>query len=59
MRLERRLRNISPCFALFDNVLSGIWVWCVDAIVYELGSFKLIVFSDGSLVLNIVVGGFR
>ena len=55
MRLEWRLGNISACFAWLDNCFSGIWVWCVDYIVDELGSFTLIGFSDGSLVWTIVV----
>ena len=59
MRLEWRLGNISACFAWLDNVLSGIWDWCVDAIVDELGSFTLIGFSDGSLVWTIVVRASR
>ena len=54
MILEWRLGNISTCFAWLDNVFSGIWDWCVDAIVDELESFTLIGFSDGSLVWNIV-----
>ena len=55
MRLEWRLGNISACFAWRDQFFSGIWAWCVDAIVDELGSFKLLGFSDGPLVWNIVV----
>ena len=55
MRLEWRLGKISACFSWLDKLFSGIWDWCVDAIVYELGSFTLIGFSDGSLVWNIVV----
>ena len=55
MRLEWRLGNISACFAWLDKCFSGIWAWCVDAIVDELGSFKLIGFSDGPLVWTIVV----
>ena len=55
MRLEWRLGNITACFAWLDKSFSGIWAWCVDAIVDELGSFKLIRFSDGSLVWTIVV----
>ena len=55
MRLEWRLGKISACFAWLDKYISGIWTWCVDAIVDELGGFILIGFSDGSLVSNIVV----
>ena len=55
MRLEWRLGNISACFAWLDECFSGIWAWCVDVIVDELGSFTLIGFSDGSLVCTIVV----
>ena len=55
MRLEWRLGNISSCFSWIDKCFSGIWDWCVDAIVAELGSFTLIGFSDGSLVWTIVV----
>ena len=54
MILEWMLGNISACFAWIDNVFSGIWAWCVDAIVDELGSFTLIGFSDGYLVWTIV-----
>ena len=59
MRLEGKLGNISACFAWLDNCFSGIWAWCVDAIVDELGSFTLIGFSDGFLVWNIVVRASR
>ena len=59
MRLECRLRNISLCFAWLDKVFGGIWSWCVDAIVDELGSSTLIGFYDGSLVCNIVVRASR
>ena len=59
MRLEWRLGKISACFAWLDNFFSGIWAWCVDAIVDELGSFTLIGFSDGSLVWTIVVRASR
>ena len=59
MRLEWGLGNISACFAGLDNFLSGIWAWCVDAIVDELGSFTLIGFSDGSLVWTIFVRSSR
>ena len=55
MRLEWRLGNIPACFAWLDNFFYGIWDWCVDAIVDELGSFIFIGFSDGSLVWTIVV----
>ena len=54
MRLEWRLGNIFACFAWLDKCFSGIWAWCVDAIVDELGSFTLIGFSDGSLVWKII-----
>ena len=46
--------NIYACFYCLDNYFSGMWAWCVDDIVYELGSFTLIGFSDGSLVWTIV-----
>ena len=59
MRLQWRLGKISECFSWLDKFCSGTWAWCLDAIVDELGSFKLIGFSDGSLVCNIVVGEFR
>ena len=59
MRLEWRLGNISACFAWLDNIFSGIWAWCVDAIVDELGSFTLIGFSGGSLVWTIFVRSSR
>ena len=59
MRLEWRLGNISACFAWLDRIFSGIWDWCVDAIVDELGSFILIGFSDGYLVWNIVFRASR
>ena len=59
MRLEWRLGKISEYFAWLDNFFSGIWAWCVDAIVDELGSFTLIGFSGGSLVWNIVVRASR
>ena len=59
MILEWRLGNISACFAWLDTFFSGIWAWCVDAIVEELGSFTLIGFFDGSLVWNIVVRASR
>ena len=50
MILEWRLGKISACFAWLDNIFSGIWDWCVDSVVDELGSLTLIGFSDGSLV---------
>ena len=53
MRLEWRLGNISACFDWIDKFCSGIWSWCVDAVVDELGGFTLIGFYDGSLVWNI------
>ena len=59
MRLEWMLEKISACFAWLDNVFSGIWDWCVDAIMDELGSFTLIGISDGSLVWTIVVRASR
>ena len=59
MILEWRLGNITACFAWLDKYLSRIWDWCVDAIVDELGSFTLIGFSDGSLVLTVVVRASR
>ena len=55
MILEWMLGNISACFAWLDKYFSGIWAWCVDTIMDELGSFTLIGFSDGSLVWTIVV----
>ena len=54
MRLEWRLGKISSCFSWLDDVFSGVWGWCMDAIVDELGSFTLIGFSDGFLVWNII-----
>ena len=59
MRLEWRLVKIFACFAWLDKLFSGIWAWCVDTIVDELGSFTLIGFCDGSLVWNIVVRACR
>ena len=59
MRLEWRLRNIYACFAWIDKCFSGIWAWCVDAIVDELDSFTLVGFSDEYLVWTIVVGASR
>ena len=59
MRLEWSLGNISACFTWLDKRFSGIWAWCVDAIVDELGSFTLIGFYDGSLVWTIVVRASR
>ena len=47
--------NIYACFSWLDKCFSGIWAFCVDAIVDELRSFTLIGFSDGSLVWTIVV----
>ena len=55
MRLEWRLMHISAYFAWLDKFFSDIWDWCVNAVVYELGSFKLIRFSDDYLVSTIVV----
>ena len=51
--------KISACFAWIDNCFNGIWAWCVDAIVDELGIFTLIGFSDGSLVWTMVVRASR
>ena len=48
--------KISVCFAWLDKLCSGIWAWCVDAIVVEMGSFTLIGFSDGYLVWTIFSG---
>ena len=59
MTLEWILGNISACFAWLDNFFSGIWACCVDAIVDELGSFALILFSDGSLLWTIVFRAYR
>ena len=42
-------------FSWLGKISNGIWAWCLDAIVDELGSFTLIGFSDGSLVWNIFV----
>ena len=50
MRLEWRLGKISAFFSWLDNFFSGIWAWCVDSIVDELGDFTLIGFSYVSLV---------
>ena len=50
VRLEWRLGNISACFAWLNKLFSGMWDWCVDAIVDELCIFKLIGFSDVSSV---------
>ena len=57
--MEWRLGKISTCFAWLDICFIGIWAWCVDTIVDELGSFILIGFSDGSLVWTIVVRSYR
>ena len=59
MRLEWRLGKISACFAWIDKCFSGIWAWCLDAIVDELGSFTFIEVSDGPLVWTIVVRASR
>ena len=40
-------------------IFCGIWDWCVDAIVDELGSFMLIGFPYGSLVWNIFIRASR
>ena len=53
------LGNISSSFDWLDKCFSGIWLWCVDDIVDELGSFTLIRFSNGSLVWTIVVRASR
>ena len=53
VRLEWRSGKISACFSWLDKKFSGIWAWCVDAIVDELGVFTFIGFSYGSLVWNI------
>ena len=53
------LGNIFACFAWLDNIFSGIWDWCVDSVVDELGNFTLIGFSGGSLVCTIVVRSSR
>ena len=50
MRLEWKLQEISACFACLDKLYSRIWAWCVDEIVAEVGRFKLIEFSDDSLM---------
>ena len=59
MILEWSLGKIYASFAWLDNCFSGIWSWCVDANVGELGSFTLIGFSDVSLVWTIVVRSSR
>ena len=59
MRLEWMLGKFSACFAWLDNYFNGIWAWCVDAIVDELGSFILIGFYYGSLVWTTVFRAFR
>ena len=59
MRLEWRLGNISACFSWIDKNISGIWEWCVYALVDELRMFILIGFSDGSLVWTIFVRASR
>ena len=59
MRMEWSLGNISAFFAWLDNVFRGIWAWCVNAIVDELGSFTLIGFSDDSLVWTIFARASR
>ena len=59
MRLEWMLGNISACFAWIDNFFSGIWDWCVNAILEKLESFTSIGFSDGSLVWTIFVRASR
>ena len=59
MILEWMIRKISACFIWLENVFSGIWAWCVDSIVDELGNFTFIGFSDGSLVWNIVFREYR
>ena len=56
MILEWRLGNISACFAWLDQIFSGIWAWCVDDIVDELGSFTFIWLYGSSLVWNIFPG---
>ena len=53
------LGKIYACFAWLDNCFIGIWAWCVDDIVDELGSFTFIGFSDGSLLFTIVVRASR
>ena len=52
--MEWRLGNYPVCFAWLEKKFNGIWDWCVDAIVDNLGSFTLIVFYDDSLVWTIV-----
>ena len=59
MRLEWRLGKISACFDWLDKNFSGIWDWCVDPIVDELGSFTLISFSGVSLAWTIFVRASR
>ena len=46
--------NITGFLAWLDKFHNGIWAWCMDSVVVELGSFKFIGFSDGSLVWTIV-----
>ena len=55
--IMKSLGKISACSAWLDKCFSGIWAWCVDSIVDELGSFTSIGFSDGSLVWNIFLVG--
>ena len=56
MKLDWRLGKISACFAWLDKFCSGVWDWCGDAILDELGSFTLIEFSYGFLVWIILSG---
>ena len=57
--LEWRLGNISECFAGLDKFCSEIWAYCMNTIMYELGSFALVGFSDGSLVWTIFFREYR
>ena len=59
MRLDWSLGKIYACFVWLDKNFSGVWACCVDAIVDELGSFALILFSDGSLLWTIVFRAYR
>ena len=59
MRLEWRLGKFSACFSWLDKFCIGIWDWCVDAIVDELGIFTLIGYSYGYLLWTIVVRSSR
>ena len=48
---------ISACLAWLDKCFREIWVWCVDAIVDELGSFTryriLVIFVERSIFITV------